>query len=132
MTNKTKKQVVSLFGINDCHKPKKNTKKNYEYRMRTIYKRPKTLKNYSKKIIKNIILFPHDLGQTKHGVDKAPKYLQKFINIDRNLDLFEYNKFKLLKELSNVLFLPNCVSIMPPHSIAFFNIVYSSKYFRAR
>jgi arginase len=80
MTNKTKKQVVSLFGINDCHKPKKNTKKNYEYRMRTIYKRPKTLKNYSKKIIKNIILFPHDLGQTKHGVDKAPKYLQKFIN----------------------------------------------------
>jgi arginase len=80
MVNKTKKLPVSLFGINDCHKPRKNTKKNYEYRTRIIYKRPKTLKNYSKKTIKNIILFPHDLGQTKHGVDKAPKYLQKFIN----------------------------------------------------
>lgn len=28
MASKTKKQPVSLFGINDCHKPKNNTKKN--------------------------------------------------------------------------------------------------------
>jgi len=27
MVSKTKKQAVSMFGINDCHKPKKNTKK---------------------------------------------------------------------------------------------------------
>jgi arginase len=79
MTGKTKKSV-SMFGINDCHKPKKNTKRNYEYSIRKIYKRPKTLKNYSKKIFKNIILFPHDLGQTKHGVEKAPKFLKKYIN----------------------------------------------------
>lgn len=77
---KTKKLSVSLFGVNDCHKPKKNTKKAYEYRIRKIYKRPKTLKNYSKKKFINIILFPHDLGQTKHGVQKAPKFLKKYIN----------------------------------------------------
>jgi arginase len=80
MRNKTKKQVVSLFGINDCHKPKINTKRDYEYRIRKIYKRPKTLKNYSKKNFRNIILFPHDLGQTKHGVEKAPRFLKKYIN----------------------------------------------------
>ena len=78
--SKTKKQVVSMFGINDCHKPKKNTKKTYQYNIRKIYKRPKTLRNYSKKYFKNIILFPHDLGQTKHGVDKAPNYIKKYIN----------------------------------------------------
>jgi arginase len=80
MGNKTKKKSVSLFGINDCHKPKKNTKRGYEYRIRKIYKRPKTLKNYSNKVFKNIILFPHDLGQTKHGVEKAPQFLKKYIN----------------------------------------------------
>jgi arginase len=80
MPSKTKKNSVSLFGINDCHKPKKNTKKNYEYRIRKIYKRPKTLRNYSKSQFRNIILFPHDLGQTKHGVEKAPKILKRYIN----------------------------------------------------
>ena len=69
-----------MFGINGCHKPKKNTKKTYQYNIRKIYKRPKTLRNYSKKYFKNIILFPHDLGQTKHGVDKAPNYIKKYIN----------------------------------------------------
>jgi arginase len=79
-TKKARKTSISLFGINDCHKPKNNTKKGYEYRIRKIYKRPKTLKNYSKKVFRNIILFPHDLGQTKHGVEKAPKFLKKYIN----------------------------------------------------
>lgn len=88
MVNKTKKQAVSLFGINDCHKPINNTKKNYEYRMRKIYKRPKTLKNYSKKVFKPIILFPHYLGQTKKGVEKAPKYLKKIINT-KNHNIYE-------------------------------------------
>jgi hypothetical protein len=45
-TKKARKTSISLFGINDCHKPKNNTKKGYEYRIRKIYKRPKTLKNY--------------------------------------------------------------------------------------
>lgn len=80
--SKTKKQRKSntLFGINDCHKPKNNTKRNYEYRIHKIYNRPKNLKTYQKNKIKSIILFHHNLGQTKHGVEKAPKYLKKFIN----------------------------------------------------
>lgn len=96
MGGKTKKQAVSLFGINDCHKPRVNTKKNYAYRIRKIYKRPKTVKNYSKKPFKSIILFPHDLGQTKHGVEKTPAFLKKYINkrkhkiyeVDNTHDLF--------------------------------------------
>jgi arginase len=84
MPRKTKKQTVTLFGINDCHKPRRNTKKKYAYRIRKIYTRPKTLKNYSKSNFKNIILFPHDLGQTRHGVEKAPKFLKKFINKSRH------------------------------------------------
>ena len=78
-TRKTKPSA-SMFGINDCHKPKKNTKRNYEYRIRKTYAKPKTLKNYSQRKFKTIILFPHDLGQTKHGVDKAPKFLVKYVN----------------------------------------------------
>jgi len=82
MPHQTKKvkQAVSLFGITDCHKPKRNTKRNYAYRIRKSYSRPKTLKNYSKRSFKTIILFPHDLGQTKHGVDKAPKFLSHYVN----------------------------------------------------
>ena len=93
---KTKKQPVSLFGIDDCHKPKP---KNF------------TLKKYIKKTIKlrknpynykTIILFPHNLGQTKIGVEKAPKYLNKFINRKKhNVKLVKNtgNLFKNINEL---------------------------------
>lgn len=102
MVNKTKKQAISLFGINDCHKPRNNTKKNYEYRMRKIYKRPKTLKNYSKKIFKPIILFPHYLGQTKKGVERAPKYLKKIIN-KKNHRIYEVkNTGDLFKNIQSL------------------------------
>jgi arginase len=105
MVSKTKKQAVSMFGINDCHKPKKNTKKGYQYRIRKIYKRPKTLKNYSRKVFKNIILFPHDLGQTKHGVDKAPNYIKKYINKNNHkiYNVKNYGDFfKNIKELYEI------------------------------
>jgi arginase len=73
--SKTKK---SLFGINDCNNPKKNTKKSYSFRKRF---RNKTIKKHSKPYsYKTIILFPHSLGQTKLGTEKAPKYLSKYIN----------------------------------------------------
>lgn len=94
---KSKKQTqTSMFGINDCHRPKKNTKKNYAYRVNKTYKRPKTL-NYSKKIFKPIILFAHNLGQTKTGTEKAPAYFKKAINkrnhtiynVDTRGDLYE-------------------------------------------
>lgn len=75
--------MASLFGINDCHKPKKNTKKNYW---------PKSAYAVTKKVrqglasgkslskFKNYILFPSAKGQTKGGVDLAPAYLSKYIH----------------------------------------------------
>jgi arginase len=80
MPTKTKKQVVSLFGINDCHKPKKNNKSNYTFKNRNN-KNNKTIKRKSKPYnYKTIILFPHNLGQTKTGTEKSPGILNKFIN----------------------------------------------------
>jgi len=68
----------SMFGINDCHKPKKNTKKGYRFnkifRNKTIKKRRKPY------AYKTVILFPHSLGQTKIGTEQAPRYLKKYIN----------------------------------------------------
>jgi arginase len=78
MPSKTKKQAVSLFGINDCHKPKKahkNTLNNAK--TRKIKTKPF---NY-----KTIILFPHNLGQTKTGTEKAPNLLNKYINKKRHI-----------------------------------------------
>ena len=82
MPSKTRKvkPETSMFGITDCHKPKKNTKRNYEYRIRKTYAKPKSLKNYSQRNFKTVILFPHDLGQTKHGVDRAPNFLVNYVN----------------------------------------------------
>ena len=80
MTKSKKNKTSEGFGISDSNKPKKNTKKQYAYNRRKTYKRPKTLKKFTKKNFKSIILFPHDLGQTKGGVDKAPTYIKKFIN----------------------------------------------------
>ena len=77
MVSKTKKQAVSLFGINDCNPPKKNSKRGYTFNKKaakTFKKRPKPY-DY-----KQIILFPHNLGQTKTGTEKAPAQLNKFIN----------------------------------------------------
>jgi arginase len=81
--NKTKKTITSMFGINDCHNPRTNTKKNYKFN--------NSIKNRSIKIskkpynYKTIILFPHDLGQTKTGTEKAPAYINKFINHKKHI-----------------------------------------------
>ena len=73
MVRKTKKQVISLFGINDCNKSKKS-KKNTLNNKKT-FKRATNPYNY-----KTIIMFPHNLGQTKLGVEKTPQKLDKYIN----------------------------------------------------
>ena len=73
MPLKTKKQPVSLFGINDCHNPKKS-RKNTLNSKKTLKRRPKAY-NY-----KTIIMFPHNLGQTKIGTEKTPNLLNKYIN----------------------------------------------------
>jgi len=71
--------MASLFGINDCHKPKKNTKKNYwPKNMTKKVRRQGSSLSLSK--FKNYILFPSAKGQTKGGVDMAPAYLSKYIH----------------------------------------------------
>ena len=62
----------SMFGIDDCNLPKKNA--------RTFMKN-KTVKRGSKAYNYNtVILFPHSLGQSNLGTEKAPHYLSKYIN----------------------------------------------------
>jgi hypothetical protein len=78
MPSKTKKQSVSLFGINDCHNPKK-TRKNTLNNKKTQKRRTKPF-DY-----KTIILFPHYLGQTKTGTEKSPEILYKYINKKRHV-----------------------------------------------
>jgi len=102
MTNTKQK---SMFGINDCNKPKKNTKKSYQFNRKI---RNKTIKKIKKPYLyKTIILFPHNLGQTKPGTEKAPYYLKKYINkkkhnvkLVKNTGNFFKNIDKLYKENS--------------------------------
>jgi len=91
---KTKKKTTSLFGINDCHKPKKNfTFKKYKKHSK------KTKKPYD---YKTIILFPHNLGQTKTGVEKAPKFLSKFINHKKHKVQIVKNTGNLFKNIDHL------------------------------
>jgi len=92
---KTKKQAVSMFGIDDCHKPKKN----YTFKK---YKKNATMRHKKKYNYKTIILFPHNLGQTKTGSEKAPKYLNKFINHKKHIVKMVKNTGNLFKNLSEL------------------------------
>jgi arginase len=104
MMRKTKKTSQSMFGINDCHKPRNNTKKSYTFNKNS--KKNKTIKKQKKPYdYKTIILFPHDLGQTKMGTEKAPEYIKKFINKKRhNIEIVKNsgNLFKNLNDLYNI------------------------------
>jgi arginase len=96
MSSKTKKQPTSLFGINDCHKPKRNTKKNYVFNKINSKYTKKTIKRKTKPFnYKTIILFPHNLGQTKTGTEKAPSSLNKYINHKKH-------KVKKVKDTGNL------------------------------
>jgi arginase len=70
----------SMFGINDCHRVRKNTKKSYTFGKRLKKTKTMKLRPMSKNKFKHIILFSHKLGQTKPGVDKTPVYMKSFIN----------------------------------------------------
>lgn len=106
MSSKTKKQPTSLFGINDCHKPKRNTKKNYVFNKINSKYNKKTLKRKNKPFnYKTIILFPHNLGQTKTGTEKAPASLNKYINHKKHNVKKVKNTgslFKNINELYNI------------------------------
>jgi arginase len=77
---KTRKNKESLFGIDDCNRPKRNTKKLFIFGNRSTSKNRKRIKGGK---FNKFILFAHDLGQTKHGVDKAVPYIAKFIKRDK-------------------------------------------------
>ena len=102
MTSSTRqKQPVSLFGIDDCKSPKKNTKKNYTFNKK--FKTNKTIKKRSKSYnYKQIILFPHNLGQTKSGTEKAPKQLNKFINHKKHKVLTVKNTGNFYKNINDL------------------------------
>ena len=92
---KTKKQEVSMFGIDDCHKPKKN----YTFKK---YRKNTSQKNKKPYNYKTIILFPHNLGQTKTGSEKAPKYLNKFVNKKKHIVKIVKNTGNIFKNLSEL------------------------------
>lgn len=72
-----------MFGIDDCIKPKKNTKnkkntkKKHTFNLKTRKIVTKKNKPYN---YKTIVLFLHSLGQAHKGTEKAPLYINKFIN----------------------------------------------------
>jgi arginase len=91
---KTRKNI-SLFGINDCKKPKKN----FTFKKANLKIKIKKNKKYN---FNTIILFPSKLGQTKSGVEKTPKYLRKFINKKKHLIKYVPNTGNLFKNLDDL------------------------------
>jgi arginase len=130
---KTKKRKIqsqskSLFGINDCHKPLRNTKKSYAFNKKIKpYKMSLVSKPYN---YPNIIRFPHKLGQTKHGVDKAPEYLDKYINHDTHKITCVKNHGNLFKNIAALYNANNKITgkrinIGGDHSMAIATIAYT-------
>ena len=122
----------SMFGINDCHKPKVNTKKKYGFNYKNKNKNKnknfnKTLKNLYKKKqnynYKNIVLFFHSLGQTKLGSEQAPNYLNKYIKHKNHIVQKVKDTGNLYKNINN-LYLTNSnisgkiINIGGDHSMA--------------
>lgn len=99
-TQMTKKNKKSMFGINDCHKPKTNRKKSYKFK-NTLKIKPILNKNKPYNY-KTIILFPHDLGQTKTGTEKAPAYINKFINHKKHIVKTVKNSGNLFKNIDQL------------------------------
>jgi arginase len=96
---KSKTQNVSMFGINDCHRPRKNTKKNFTLKKIST----KTMKRRKRPFdYKNIILFPHNLGQTKKGTENAPKILNKYINHKKHRVMVVKTTDNFFKNINNL------------------------------
>jgi arginase len=107
-----------LFGINDCHKPKKN----YTFKKAT-FKRDYLHKSGQLNNYKRIILFPHHLGQTKMGSEKAPKYLTQYINKKSHTIKTVHNTGIIYKNINNLYkanqkYKENIINIGGDHSMA--------------
>ena len=100
-----------MFGIKDCHKPRKNTKKNYIAKKKALY--TKTQRNkpkpngLHKSRFPHVILFQSGLGQERKGVEKAPDYLRDFIGkktmrVKDTGDLYEniVNLYRVNKDIN--------------------------------
>lgn len=94
------KEEDSPFGIDDCNPPRRNTRKNRAF----FQKKNKSVKRRSSKPYnyETIILFPHALGQSRGGVDKAPRFLKKFINKKRHVIKNVPNTGNFFKNIQNL------------------------------
>ena len=64
----------STFGIDDCNSPKKNTRAFNKLKNKTVKRGSKAYK------YNTVVLFPHSLGPSNLGTEKAPHYLSNYIN----------------------------------------------------
>ena len=65
----------SMFGIDDCNFPKKNSRAFKKMKNKTLKRKHNRPYKYP-----TVLLFPHSLGQSNLGTEKAPQYLNKYIN----------------------------------------------------
>ena len=86
-----KNSSISVFGINDCNKPIRNTQKNVIKSKINKTQNKKMNGNIKRYNYKTIILFPQNLGQKKTGTEKAPLQINQFIN----------NKTHIIKKIKN-------------------------------
>jgi arginase len=122
------KQPISQFGINDCNKPKQNTKKTYGFNRKNTTR--KVNKNTTPVDYKTIILFPNSLGQTKQGVEKAPAFINKFVNHKTHIVETVKNTGNLFKNLihlynANAAVKGRRINIGGDHSMAVATIAYT-------
>jgi arginase len=115
-------EVDSQFGINDCHKltKKKFNKKN-------ITKKINKLSSPNK--IKNIILFPHMLGQSKPGVEKGPAAIEKYIGKKHKITSLHlpgnlYKNLQMLYKANNAIS-GRRINIGGDHSMSIATIAYT-------
>lgn len=93
----------SMFGIDDCNFPKKNSRASSKLRNKTV-KRSSKPYHYN-----TVILFPHSLGQSNLGTEKAPHFLSKYVNKKKHQVKKIVNTGNLFKNI-NALYQANQAS----------------------
>lgn len=96
------KSKESLFGINDCHNPRRNTKKGYAFNKRNKTAKKKPALHAAPYNYKTIFLFPHSLGQSRGGVEMAPGRLNKYINRRKHVVKMVKNTGNLFKNIQQL------------------------------
>ena len=82
-----------MFGINDCHKARKNTKKAYTFSKRLKIRKTMKIRHASKNKFKNIILFSHKLDNlNKFIIDLQNISSSCSCEIDSSVNIIKYIK----------------------------------------